>query len=137
MNRHWNGCPDLSPMLMTRDFILFGLLLGGIIWGWAVSLRARERALTACRRICREFDMQLLDHTVALNGIRLARDEGGRLCLQRRYIFEFSPDGHSRYTGRLFLLGPKPLHAQLDLPDGTSLVSPTGRLLENESRFLE
>ena len=110
---------------------MFGLLLGAIIWGWAISLRARERALTAGRRICREFDMQLLDHTVALNGLRLTRDERGRLCLQRRYIFEFSPDGHNRYTGRLFLLGPRPLNAQLDLPDGTSLVSPTGRRLDN------
>lgn len=117
-------------MLMTRDLILFGLVLGLLIWFWAISLRARERALGTCRRICREFDMQLLDHTVALHGIRLARDERGRLCLQRRYIFEFSPDGHSRYTGRLFLLGPKPQHGQLDLPDGTSLVSPTGQLLD-------
>ena len=118
-------------MLLAREFILFGLFLGIVIWGWAISLRARERALTSGRRICREFDMQLLDHTVALDQLRLARDERGQLCLQRRYSFEFSPDGHNRYTGRLFLLGPRPVNAQLDLPDGTSLVSPTGRILDS------
>lgn len=127
MNRRWSGSPD---MLMARDLFLFALVLGSLIWFWALSLRARERALQACRRICAEFNMQLLDHTVALNGIRLDRDNNGRLCLQRRYLFEFSPDGHSRYGGRLFMLGPRPISAQLDLPDGTTLVSPTGRRLD-------
>lgn len=117
-------------MLMVRELLVFALLLGGLIWLWAASLRARERALRACRRICSEFDMQLLDHTVALNGLRTARDERGRLCLERRYQFEFSPDGHSRYTGRLLMVGPWPVNAQLDLPDGTTLVSPQGRRLD-------
>lgn len=120
-------------MLTEQQLILFGLILGLIVWAWAISLRAREHALSSCRKICSEFDMQLLDHTVALSGVRLARDGRGRLCLQRRYIFEFSPDGHSRYTGRLFMLGPRPLHGQLDLPDGTSLVSPTGRRLDGQT----
>lgn len=117
-------------MLMPSDLILFGLVLGLLIWFWAVSLRARERALKSCRKICQSFDMQLLDQTVALGHVRLARDNRGHLCLQRQYIFEFSPDGHSRYNGRLFLHGLKPEHGQLDLPDGSSLVSPSGQILE-------
>lgn len=118
-------------MMLTRDLVLFGLLLGGLIWFWAASLRARERALVACRRICDEFDMQLLDHTVALSAMRPARDDRGRLVLRRCYAFEFSPDGHTRYTGRLYLLGTRPLSAQLDLPDGTTLVSAAGRRLDS------
>ncbi len=117
--------------MLPRDLVLFGLLLGALIWFWAASLRARERALAACRRICNEFDMQLLDHTVALSSMRPARDGRGRLALSRCYAFEFSPDGHTRYTGRLFLLGTRPQSGQLDLPDGTTLVSATGRRLDS------
>jgi len=117
-------------MLTEQQLIVYGLVLGLIVWGWAVSLRARERALRACRTICREFDMQLLDQTVALEGLWPARDPRGRLCLRRRYGFEFSPDGSRRFNGRLFMLGPQPLYGQLDLPDGSSMVSPAGRPLE-------
>lgn len=111
------------------DLLLFGLTLALLIGFWATSLRAREQALAEGRRICKEFDMQLLDHTVALAALRLARDSGGRLVLSRRYAFEFSPDGQTRYTGRLYLLGNQLQSAQLDMPDGTTLVSATGRRL--------
>lgn len=117
--------------MLARDFILFSLAVGGLIWFWTASLQAREQALTAGRRICREFDMQLLDATVALGGLGLGRDGNGRLCLLRRYDFEFSPDGDSRYNGRLYLHGLQVTSGQLDLPDGSTLVSPTGRRLDS------
>lgn len=124
-------------MLLAREFVIAGLLLGGVVWFWALSLRAREHALIACRRICREFNMQLLDQTVAMIRLRPARNRNGRICFQRRYGFEFSPDGHTRYRGRLDMTGLRPDSCQLDLPDGKTLVSATGRRLEGNARQLD
>lgn len=117
-------------MLPARDFIIAALLLGTLVWFWAMTLRAREQALRACRRICQEFGMQLLDQTVALTGLKPARDSSGRFCFRRRYGFEFSPDGRTRYRGRLDMTGLQPVCCQLDLPDGRTLVSTTGRRLD-------
>jgi hypothetical protein len=114
-----------QPNTMTESgLIVFSLIIGALIWLWVASLRAREQALSICRRLCKQLDMQLLDQTVALSGVRVGRDLGGRPCLLRRYGFEFSPDGQHRYPGRLFLHGARLMSCQFDLPDGTTVISP-------------
>ncbi len=118
-------------MLTFQELLVFALLIGLLVGFWASSLRAREQALISCRRICREFNTQLLDQTVSMTRLRPARDARGRLVLSRQYAFEFSPDGQTRYTGRLYMLGMHAQSAQLDLPDGTTLVSPAGRRLDS------
>jgi hypothetical protein len=80
------------------------LLIGGA-WFWADSLRARERALDAGRRACERYGVQFLDETVAGLGIRIVRDEDGRLMLRRNYRFEFSATGNDRRLGTIVMAG--------------------------------
>jgi hypothetical protein len=49
--------------------------------------------------------VQLLDDTVALEGMRLRRDGTGRVRIERRYVFEFTNTGASRLAGLVVVLG--------------------------------
>lgn len=80
-------------------------LLGLFAWFWMDTLRAREAALAAARRACEAEGLQLLDETVAVERLRPARNDEGRLALRRDYLFEYSRDGADRHRGALTLLG--------------------------------
>jgi len=84
------------------------------LWFWVDSLRARERALKAGRGACQRYGLQLLDDTVAIAGLRLARDRDGRVALERRYVFEFSDTGDNRRQGAMVLLGAELADIQLE-----------------------
>lgn len=81
------------------------LILGGFAWLWFDSLKAREAAIHASRAACAAEGLMLLDYTVAIAGLKLARDEDGRLKLQRAYDFEFSDTGDNRLKGSVVLRG--------------------------------
>ncbi len=85
--------------------ILGILMLGGIAWFWLDSLKAREAAIDAARSACAADGLLLLDATVAIASVKLARDDDGRLMLQRAYDFEFSDTGDNRLKGSVVLLG--------------------------------
>ena len=85
--------------------ILGILLLGGVGWLWLDSLKAREAAIRAAREACVAEGLMLLDDTVAISSLWPARDEGGRLTLQRAYDFEFSDTGNNRLSGSVVLRG--------------------------------
>lgn len=77
----------------------------GAMWFWFDSLRARERAVAAGRAACGRYGLQFLDETVAFVRIHPARDDEGRLRLQRTYSFEFSDTGNNRRQGVIVTLG--------------------------------
>ncbi len=81
------------------------ILLIGAAWFWVDSLRARERALEAGRRACERYGVQFLDDTVAGLGVRIVRDEEGRVMLRRTYRFEFSSSGNDRRAGAIVISG--------------------------------
>jgi hypothetical protein len=81
------------------------LLLAGLGWLWLDSLRAREAAMRAARAACSAEGLMLLDDTVAIASLKPARDEDGRIRLQRAYEFEFSDTGDNRLKGSIVLLG--------------------------------
>ena len=81
------------------------LILCGLAWLWLDSLKAREAAIHAARAACASEGLMLLDYTVAIRGLRPARDEEGRLKLQRAYDFEYSDTGDNRLKGSMVLLG--------------------------------
>lgn len=91
---------------------------------WATSLRAREQALGATKRACRELGVELLDETVELSGLGVERDVDGRLRLRRRYTFEFTPDGRTRHPGWAVVLGARMDSLQFDLPEGLTIIEP-------------
>ena len=85
--------------------LLLMVLLGGLLWFWQDSLRAREQAKVASLNACRRDGVQLLDDTVALEKIGVRRDSSGRLSLERVYTFEFTDTDTVRRPGIVVMLG--------------------------------
>lgn len=107
------------------ELITLAIFLAGG-WFWVDSMRAREAAVDAGRRACAAEQVQLLDWTVALKQIRIARDADGRLRLRRNYEFEFSDNGDNRLKGGMTLLGDRLL--AVHLPPRESPLSAMARL---------
>ena len=102
--------------------VLFLLALGFMVWFWQSNLRYREFAIMQCKRICKEMQLQLLDQTVTLAALSLARNYRGKLRPRRKYNFEVSNDGVTRHRGIIILLGFQVIHAEFNLPDGTVIL---------------
>ena len=80
------------------------LMLGGLAWLWFDSLKAREAAIDAARAACASEGLLLLDATVSISSLKPARDDDGRLRLQRAYDFEYSDTGNNRLKGSVVLI---------------------------------
>jgi hypothetical protein len=100
--------------------LLLLIAVVAVVWFWMDSLRARERALRAGSKACRQLNMQFLDQTVSLARFKLRRNHAGRIRVQRTYRFEFSDDGVNRWPGRVAVFDGKVESIQLDHPDGTT-----------------
>src|SRR5262245_12555442 len=81
------------------------LVLAAAAWLWLDSLKAREAAVAAARDACNAEGLLLLDATVSIASLKLARDDDGRVRLKRAYDFEYSDTGDNRKKGSLVLLG--------------------------------
>jgi len=90
---------------MTSFDLASLLLLGALAWLWFDSMQARDIGLRAVRAACAVEGLQLLDETMSIAGLKLARDDDGRLLLQRNYRFEYSDTGDNRRSGSLVMLG--------------------------------
>ena len=101
------------------------LLLGAIVWLWLDSLKSREAAVRAAREICKAEGLMLLDDTVSIASLKLARDENGQLRLQRAYQFEYSDTGNNRLKGNVVMLG----HRMVVFNIGRLRAVPEGRTL--------
>lgn len=100
-------------MFRLTHVVLIGLLVVAVAYWWR-SLAAREVALRAARRHCDQRGLQLLDDSVALRGLWLERDEHGRQCVWRTYVFDFSATGQERCQGRIVTLSDRV--QRIDLP---------------------
>lgn len=80
-------------------------LITALGWLWFDSLKVREHAVRAAREACVAEGLLLLDDTVAIASLKLARDDEGRVRLQRAYDFEFSDTGDNRLRGAVVMLG--------------------------------
>ena len=93
------------------------LLLGAIAWLWLDSLKAREMAVAAAKAACNSERLLLLDDTVAIQKIGLARDGDGASRIRRVYGFEYSDTGNDRSAASIVMLGSRVLVINLNLPD--------------------
>lgn len=96
-------------------------LIGAGIWFWMDSMQARERAIAASIRACQAINVQFLDQTVALEGMKPARSSQGHLVLRRIYGFEYSVQGVERRHGRAILRGQLLEQVQVDGEGGTTI----------------
>ncbi len=77
--------------------------------------RARQLAIAHCEQL----NLQLLDHSMVIVGLRPVRRSNG-LVLRRSYQFEFASTGDRRYQGKLIMEGIKLVSIELEaykLPD--------------------
>ena len=72
---------------------------------WRNGMRAKELAISTCRRACTSYGVQMLDDTVSLVRITPAIAQGGGLRFRRTYEFELSQTGANRRVGTITLLG--------------------------------
>ena len=89
-------------MMLELLGLIVLILLG---WLWFDSLKAREAAVHAAREACEAEGLLFLDDTVGIASIKPARDDEGRLKLQRAYDFEYSDTGNNRIQGGVIMLG--------------------------------
>lgn len=106
----------------TAFAIVLLLMVAAAFMFWNDSLRARDRMLETCARVCREFKVQFLDETVALDSIRFVRSAQGWPEIMRVYSFEFSGTGNDRWQGRATLSGRRVLSVQFDHPEGVTIL---------------
>lgn len=92
---------------MMEIFVL--LVVVAIAWLWHDSLGAREAAVRAAREACVAEGLMFLDDTVGITSLKPARDDEGRLRLQRAYEFEYSDTGNNRIKGSIVMLGERVL----------------------------
>ena len=72
---------------------------------WNAARAAAEQATQLGRNACEAAGVIWLDQSVHADGIRLRRNEDGRLGFERTFRFEYSHDGDDRHAGRLVLRG--------------------------------
>jgi len=98
---------------MLDDLILIALLLGAYLY-WINGQQAKEIAFKAVKVHCLNLEVQMLDEYVALNSIRLKREQTGKIQLQRTFLFEFSSTGNERYNGVCMMLGRQVESVQME-----------------------
>ena len=74
---------------------------------WNAARAAAEHAQLLGRDACAAAQVMWLDESVHASGIRVRRNENGRLGFERSFRFEFSYDGVERQIGRMVLRGEK------------------------------
>ncbi|MGZ8173138.1 MULTISPECIES: DUF3301 domain-containing protein [Methylobacter] len=98
---------------MLDDLILIALLLGAYLY-WFNGQQVKEVALKAVRANCLNLEVQMLDEYVALNSIRLKRDQAGKMRVRRIFLFEFSSTGNERYNGVCIMQGRRVESIQME-----------------------
>ena len=96
--------------LLPLILILLGFYL------WQSALKAREQARAISHELCVRARVQLLDQTVALQRLGIARGADGWLHVLRRYRFELSIDGVDRHQGSLEILDGVLLSHSMPMP---------------------
>ena len=74
---------------------------------WNAARAAAEHAKQLGRNACAAAEVLWLDESVHASGMRLRRDDDGRLGFERTFRFEYSYDGVDRHVGRMVLRGER------------------------------
>jgi hypothetical protein len=106
-------------MISLGDVAIFGAFVLLLYFAW-LSVQAREYAYFLALKHCRQYDLQLLEQSVAFKALWLKRDATGKMRFWRSYKFEFSSTGDERYHGLVIMLGRRLERVELEpyrLPD--------------------
>jgi len=87
------------------SLILLMIAGAGLFAYWNAARAAAEHAEQLGRNACLKAEVIWLDQSVHAAGIRVRRNEDGRLGFERSFRFYYSYDGFDRHTGRMVLRG--------------------------------
>ena len=88
---------------MQELTILTALALAA--WFWFDHRQTQDYAIDYCRRACADAGLQFLDDTAAVSRLRLQRDGGGTLRIERCFTFEYGAATGDRGRGYIIMLG--------------------------------
>lgn len=91
-------------MFDLYDLIIFSALGLGAYYAVG-AIKLKEAALRAVEHRCQQAGVQLLDGTIFLRRLGLARRPDGRLTLKREFQFEFTATGEDRNRGWILVHG--------------------------------
>ena len=84
------------------------MIVGAALFAyWNAARAAAEHAKLLGRNACAAAQVLWLDESVHASGIRVRRNEDGKLGFERTFRFEYSHDGVDRHVGRMVLRGEK------------------------------
>ncbi len=85
-----------------------------LIWYWLDGMPCKEMARRAGKVACNEAGVLFLDDSVAINKVRLKRNEAGQISLYRLYHFEFTNNGEQRSHGEVHIMGKRVVETNMD-----------------------
>lgn len=84
------------------------MIVGAALFAyWNAARAAAEHAKQLGQNACAAAQVMWLDESVHASGIRVRRNEDGKLGFERTFRFEYSHDGVDRHVGRMVLRGEK------------------------------
>ena len=87
--------------------ILLTALLFALAWFWWDSIRSREIASLAGKKLCKRFEVQLLDDSINLKSLYFRRLPPPAAFpfweINRCYHFDFTSNGKERQEGEVYL----------------------------------
>jgi hypothetical protein len=84
------------------------MIVGAALFAyWNAARAAAEHAKLLGHNACAAAQVMWLDESVHASGIRVRRNEDGKLGFERTFRFEYSHDGIDRHVGRMVLRGEK------------------------------
>ncbi len=100
--------------MLSLSLLFWLTFFAAIVALWWQSDKVKSQALNHALLHCRRLNLQFLDQTMVLSGIKPARNDHGRLVLRRLYQFEFTVNGETRHKGSMELLGNAVQSIQLE-----------------------
>lgn len=100
--------------MLTLSSIFWTTFAIALISFWWQGDKIKIAALQYLYDYCRQQNLQLLDQTIVLKGVRPHRNDSGALQLRRRYGFEFTSTGEERYQGLIELSGRRLQRIELE-----------------------
>lgn len=89
------------------SLIILMIVGAGVFAYWNAARAAAEHAKLLGRNACAAAQVMWLDESVHASGIRVRRNEDGKLGFERTFRFEYSHDGVDRHVGRMVLRGER------------------------------
>ncbi len=96
---------------MTEFFIVLFFIAAS--WHFYLGMKAKELAMSVGRIACRRNDLQFLDETAHQVRFSISRNDKGRWCAWRKFVFEYTENGEERLNGEVTILGGRVIHVYL------------------------